>query len=165
MFGWVLFSLTMSMTICLLLTCTLYLSQHWSSAHEHSWFFRHLRYSLQSFHYFQTMEVVDRPILKTLIIFWCGSTMNGMCICRWDWHIKHSFQSFLHKTQHQHLLFFMKNDHLKFMLVWFLSSVSFWYLEGFLGLSFWDSKVVLQVLVIRSHFYCPILTAQKIFEG
>lgn len=56
------------------------------------------------------MELVDRLVPETLVIFWCGSTTNGVCICMWDERIKHSFQSFFRKIQHQPLLCFTNND-------------------------------------------------------
>ena len=60
----------------------------------------------ECFHLFQAMEFVDRPVSKSLVIFWCGFTTNSVCVCVWDEQIKHFFQSFLHKTQNQHLFSF-----------------------------------------------------------
>lgn len=41
------------------------------------------------------------------ILVWVKFTTNSVCVCVWDEQIKHFFQSFLHKTQNQHLFSFL----------------------------------------------------------
>ena len=114
LFRWLLFSLS-GITISFS-----YLPQHQSSENILDFFDLWGIHALssdrsQSYQRFQGIKFMDRPVPETLVMFCCVSTRNGVCVCIFDERIKHSFQSFFHKTQQKHSICTQ---------VWFLSQVS-----------------------------------------